>query len=307
MDAARAVPGFGDVCKVMTVSLQRNGCFHWGEIRGALGEEAYAGMQRWRDPERVWVVRHGSAGPAGRSTILDHSTVLDAEGHGGSPGRHAVLYAPSAARPGEPTCVAIGMKSAIHEHWHRIGPNVTDAAHPGLVEEIVRSFQDAMALNVEEEACRMMSTMEEDLALVDYDEYAASDGEQERRVLGMAGIAGAGARIARTFPGVAFPRGIVAMVSPEQAAQLCRDDAGGPWEGRAGGIDIVASPAIKYDDERGGYAAIVAAKGSIYVSLGPMEIHAEREKDGGIGVVARYVMSVALKPKKVARVFSYRR
>jgi len=140
MDAARAEPGFADVCKVMTVSLQRNGCFHWGEIRGALGEEAYARMQRWRDPERVWVVRRGTTGIAGRSTMLDHSTVLDAEGHGGSPGRHAVLYAPSATRPAEPTCVAISMNATVHEHWHKIGPGVTGAAHPGLVEEIVGSF-----------------------------------------------------------------------------------------------------------------------------------------------------------------------
>lgn len=292
---------------MMTVSLQRNGSFHWGEIRSALGEEAYAGMQRWRDPERVWVVRHGSAGSAGRSTMLDHSTVLDAEGHGGSPGRHAVLYAPSATRPERPTCVAISMNATVHEHWHKIGPNVTGAAHPELVEEIVGSFQDAMALNVEEEACRVLSTMEEDLALVDYDELEAEGRAQQRAPLDAAGIAAAGAKIARDFPGVAFPRGIVAMVSPEQAAQLPGGEAAGPREGGVRGIDIVASPAIKYDDERGGYGAIVAAKGSVYVSLGPMEIHAVRENDGGIGIVARYVMSVALKPAQIARVFSYRR
>ena len=293
---------------MMTVSLQRHGHFHWGEIRNALGEGVYAGMQRWRDPDRVWVVRHGSAGPVGRGTMLDHATVLDAEGHGGGPGRHAVLYAPTGERPKWDTCVAVITEGATHRHWHKIGPGVTSVTHPWLVEEIVRSFQGAMALNVEEEACKVLATMQEkDLALVDYDELEAGCREQDRSGLDAARIARAGARIARTFPDVAFPRGVVAMMSPEQASQLSGDAATSAGGASVRGIDIVASPAIEYDEGREGYAAMVAAKGSIYVSLGPMEIHAAKEEDGGIGMVAQYVMSVALKPAKIAKVFSYRR
>ena len=302
-----AEPGFGDVCKVMTVSLQRNGCFHWSEIREVLGEEAYAGMQRWRDPERVWVVRHGGAGSVARGTILDHATVMESEEYGCATTRHTLPRAPSSARPDGPTCDVYDMKIANHEQWHRLSPGAAGSARPGLIEEIVRSFREAVAMEVEEEVCGILSSMpDERFALVDYDEYAARITDIDQTALSANMISGAGAAIARVNPEVAFPQGIVAMVSPEQASQLHGDATVELDAGSVQGIDIVTSTAVRYDKKAGGYAAIVASKGGIYVSLSPMEIHAFKE-DGDICIVARYGVGAAVKPGKAAKVFSYRR
>lgn len=307
MDAARAEPSFGDVCKVMTVSLQRNGCFHWGEIREVLGEEAYAGMQRWRDPERVWVVRHGSIRRGTRATILDHATVMESGEYGYSTSRHTLPRAPSAGRPDSPTCDVVDMVMKNHELWHRLDPDAASYASPGFIEDIVRSFQGAMALTVEEEVCGLLSTMKDQkFAMVDYDGRAAHIKDIDQAALDADMISKAGVAIARVNPEVAFPQGIVAMVSPEQTSQLHGGATAGIGAESVMGIDTVTSPAIKYGEEREGYAAIVAAKGSIYASLSPIEIHAERE-NGGIGIVARYAVGVAAKPGKAAKVFSYRR
>jgi len=302
-----ADPGFGDVCRVMTVSLQRNACFHWGEIREVLGERAYAGMQRQRGLERVWVVRHGGAGRGARGTVLDHAAVMESEDYGYAAIRNMLPHATSAARPGMPAHDAHGMRATGHEQWCRLGPGEAGAAGPGLVEEIVKSFQGAAALTVEEEVCDIMSsTVDEGFALVSHGGSAVRMAGNGRVALGAGMVSDAGAAIVRANPEVAFPQGIVAMVSPEQADQLREDATACMGAGKVHGIDVVTTPAIRYDEGIGGYAAIVAAKGSIRVSLSPMEIHASKE-GGGVAIVARYGAGVAASPGKAAMVFSHRR
>ncbi|MDD9808587.1 MAG: hypothetical protein OXU25_01985 [Thaumarchaeota archaeon] len=305
--------GWEDTCAVMTASLQKNGLFHWDEIRDVVDEDAYARMQWARGDRRVWVVRHSDIAPRLRHTMLDYAHVAGAELRGTGPSRHVVAGEPAPCGEGQgeprPTCAMVEVEAADHELTHYVTHRMLGATGIGFVRDLMASFRDRIAMDVEREIQRQVGDApDRDFAFVDAserrDRFVAADTVQDP--LEAEKITNAAIRVVRNNPQVPFPRGLVCMLSPEQSVQLfgggsARADGRGVF-----GIGTVTSPAVEFDRSRGRYVNVVAARNALRVALSRIEVEAVREK-GGASIKARYCMGVSVDPRMAAKIFSYRK
>lgn len=285
--------------------------FNWEEIREELGKDEYEEMQTQRE-SRVWLVDHADMGCGSRRTALDCAYVAGADLHGKFAEHHVSLARPMVSTnysgdfPPEVTCGIARIETTDHKLAHYIDRKALKAAPGGLMAYIVASFYAEIALRVEKSIHRELARGDESrlLAAMEMVRHGDRMSIRQEDPLSAEKIADAASTIIKHNPHVPYPQGLACMVSPAQAMQLPASTA----NGRPGvhGIDTIVSPAVKFDDDRDCYEAMVAAKGSILVALSRIEIAADRVGDGTM-LTVRYSSGVSIDPHQTVKVRSWKK
>lgn len=302
-------PDWGRTCRVLAQSLKRYGAFHWTEIASLVGEDAYKDMQLQRENSRVWAFDLASVDPRPRRSILDHVEADGAELYGELSG-HLEIGSPAGSNLDvtHMTCVPTPLKIETRTLAHTVDSKVLKDAPGSLLRDIVESFYSEITLQIENTAySQLLKTDTRLLASVTTMEKRSDHMRiREEDPLDASTVASAAAGISRIHPRVQFPDGLVCLVSPAQATQLIDGSTDRAKAMSAGGVDLLVTPVIRFDQSYERHVAFVAAKRSIRVALSRVEVDVSRT-DSRVRIAARYAVGAAVDPKQAARIESWRR
>lgn len=302
-------PGWERTCRVLAQSLKKYGAFHWTEIAPLVGDDAYEGMQLQRENSRVWAFDLASVDPRPRRSILDHVEADGAEPYGELSG-HLEIGSPagSSLDVTHMTCAPAPLKIETRTLAHTVDPKVLKGAPESLLRDIVGSFYGEITLQIENAVySQLLKTDTRQLASVTTMEKRSDHMKiREEDPLDASTVASAAAGISRIHPHVQFPDGLVCLVSPAQATQLIDGSTDRAKAMSVGGVDLLVTPVIRFDQSYERHVAFVAAKRSIRVALSRVEVDVNRT-GSRVGIAAQYAVGVAVDPKQAARIESWRR
>lgn len=305
----RGARGWAETCRTLTRSLKQYGAFHWTEVASAVGDDVCDGMRRQRGDSSVWLLDLASVDPRPRRSVLDYARVEEAELYGKS-FAHVEVGAPVdySLDVAHMTCATAPLKVGKRTLVHTIDRRALNEAPESFLQDVVESFYGAITLGIE-------SAVYSELFKTDARQLASSMTLEkksdhmkirEEHPLDASHIATAAAEISRVRSHVQFPDGLVCLVSPSQATQLI---GGATERARAmnvGGIDVLATPVIKFDQSYERHVAFVVAKRSMHVALSRMEVDVDRT-DNRVRIVAQCAVGARADPKDAARIESWRR
>ena len=303
------VADWAGICRILTQSLKRYGAFHWTEIAAALGDDVCEGMRRKRESSSVWLFDLASIDPRPRRSILDYARVDEAELYAES-FDHIEIGPPARSNldVAHNTCSQAPLEVKRHTLVHTIDHKALNDAPACLLQEIVGSFYGEIALDIERAAyAELLGTDRNQLAAsMSMDRKSEPMTVREEDPLDAKTIASAAAEISRIRPNVPFPGGLVCLASPSQAMQLVDGSTGRARAMNVGGIDVLATPVIQFDQSYERHVAFVVAKRSIHVALSRMEVDVDRT-DNRVRIVAQCASGARADPKGAARIESWRR
>jgi len=276
-----------------------------------VGEEVYGSMQWLRGDSRVWVVDHADVEPKPRRTMIDYARVDGAEL--GRPGSQRaaigdpVPVSPHAGEVPPVTCGVADIETMDYELAHHVPHRTMGSVNDWFVRDLMASFYGKIALDVEKRIQKQVGRAhDKEFAFVGKrDPGISTVAPEAREPMEGSSITRAGISVVRSNPQIPFPRGLVCMISPEQAMQLFGNGSARMESMSTDGIALVTSPAVRFGGSWNRFMNIVAASGSIRVALSRIEVDAERQDHGTI-IRARYSMGVSVDLRMAARIYSYR-
>lgn len=297
------------ICRLLTQSLKRYGAFHWTEIAAAVGDDVCDGMRRKREDSSVWLFDLASVDPRPRRTILDYVRVDEAELYAesfdhievGTPSRSSLDVTHN-------TCSQAPLEVKRHTLVHTIDHKTLNGAPMRLLQEAVGSFYGEIALDIERAVyADLLSTDRSQLVTaMSMGRRSEPMAAREEDPLDAETVASAAAEISRVRPSVPFPDGLVCLASPSQAMQLVDGSTERARVMNVGGIDVLATPVIQFDQSHERHVAFVVAKRSIHVALSKMEVDVNRA-DNRVRIVAQCASGTRADPRDAARIESWRR
>lgn len=308
---------FEALCGLLTEHLRSRGSpgglseknNFWVWLKDELGDEEY-GRQVFRhgSGEHSWRVWHAEMSPGPRCYVIDYADVEQVEMGETTSRRHLALDWINADNIIEGTrsrIVEIKCEKPV-EVSHRLGNGAAMAAERNIAHDVMMSFHAAMATCVEAQVCRKFFKAHKDGKLAVTMKAKGTSGREGASaggVLAAGDILDAAAKIAQKNPQVPFPRGIVCVLSPEQAVQLFNDPEVHVDSMDVCGIDMVVSPVMSSNGDSTARFAMVVAKRSISVAASRIEVRIHKNGDGEM-LRAKYMTGVEINPKMTAAVVS---
>lgn len=306
---------FETLCGLLTRHLKSRGApgglsetnSFWAWLKEELGDEEYERQVFTNgNGEHGWRVWHAEMSPGPRYYVIDYADVGQIEMGETTSRRHRILDWINANNFVEGTksrIVEIECERPV-EISHRLDTGAAMSTERNIAHDVMMSFYSAMATCVEAQTCRKFLEAYRDGKLastVHSKDKSGHGGADAVGVLTASDVVDGAAAIARKNPQVPFPRGIVCVLSPEQAAQLLNDPAVRIDSMDVCGIDMVVSPAMNNSGDSEARLAMVAAKRSIYVAASRIEVKIRKGGDGEM-LSGKYRTGVEINPRMASAV-----
>jgi len=288
----------------MTWSLQTYGAFHWTEISKMVSKDSYELMQLQRE-NRVWLVDLAYISPKPRRSILDYVNVSNIDSKSM---RFPLIKMerPAAENVVHMTCSTTGMAVEARTLTHTIDGEALKEAPPDFMQMVVESLYSEITLSIEKALYNGLLNSGQKLAAnLSMEKQSDPMTIVPELPLNAERVVEAAIAISTVDCRVPCPDGLVCFASPAQAMQLV-DTTESAKSMNICGVDLLATPEIKFDTSHDRYAAFVSAKQSIHVALSPLEIDTD-QNDAGTRIVAKYAVGLSFDPEVSAKIVSWRK